>query len=345
MATGGNAAISFETVSTDFKNALVRVTAPNAYKCYVSHISKTEYESEGYANDQVLMNYLATLAGTKYSTSYTYEAKNLDSGEEYYVVGMAVDRNGLAGVPVRHILSSKAVVYLDDKVTVTLAEQSMSTAKVSLTSTNNIVKYRYLFLSGGGSDYWYYNFIDNDAAAESALIYGTVEYTEIDASTAASGIVFTDMVFGSTHIFRVVGYDKDGKVTHLAKIDIDPTVGQVVKSSESKWTANKPAVTATVSGSSMKMTVAFPNGCLQYVMTKMSSEEFNAAVPSNARQRTDYVLSHSYAETHTENIENYIPEEWYVGGDLPYILIAWEDENGWYEPIIIDSATGEMLNK
>jgi hypothetical protein len=57
------------------------------------------------------------------------------------------------------------------------------------------------------------------------------------------------------------------------------------------------------------------------------------------------VLSHGYAETFYENLSNYVPSSWYIGSDMPYVLIAWEDGNGWYEPIVIDSATGEILNK
>ena len=45
----------------------------------------------------------------------------------------------------------------------------------------------------------------------------------------------------------------------------------------------------------------------------------------------------------TTNLSNYDPG-WYISADKPYILIAWEDENGWYEPLVYDSATGQILN-
>jgi hypothetical protein len=237
------------------------------------------------------------------------------------------------------------VVYLDSVVEPAVAEASLSTAMIVVNAPSNIVKYRYMFLAGNGSDYWYYTYVDDDAAAESALIYGTAEYVEVDAATAAAGIAFTDLTFGVKYIFRVVGYDKDGNVTHLGKVDVDPTVGTVIKFSDALWATNKPTVGVAVANNSMQLSVTFPNGCMKYVLTKMSSEEYTTAMPSNARQKTDYVLSHGYAETFYENLSNYVPSSWYIGSDMPYVLIAWEDGNGWYEPIVIDSATGEILNK
>ena len=95
----------------------------------------------------------------------------------------------------------------------------------------------------------------------------------------------------------------------------------------------------------MQLTISFPKECLQYVVTKVSSEEYNASVPTAARLKADYILSHGYAITLTEDVVKFVPEDWYIGFDKPYILITWMDANGWYEPLVIDSATGEMLNK
>ena len=342
---GGTSSLVLETVSVDFKEVKVDVTAPDAYRCYVSCVPKADYESNGYSDDGALLDYLSKLSGTQYDAPYTYTAKNLESGAEYYIVGVAVDRNGIAGTPVRLEVTSKAVVYLDSVVEAVVPEISLSSARVIVNSTPDIVKYRYMFLAGNGSDYWYYTYVDDDAAAESALIYGSATYVEVDAATAAAGISFTDLTFGVKYIFRVVGYDKDGKVTHLGKVDVDPTVGAVIKATDALWTANKPAIRTAVANNSMQLSVNFPNGCLRYVLTKMSSEEYDTAMPSNARQKTDYVLSHGYAETFYEDLNNYVPSSWYISSDMPYILVAWEDGNGWYEPIVIDSATGEILNQ
>ena len=342
---GGSCAVALETASVDFKEISVNVTSADAYKCYLSCVAKADYESNGYSDDDTLLDYLSTLSGTLYTSPYTYTARNLDSGAEYYVVGVAVDRNGIAGAPVRLEVVTKAVVYLDSVVEAAVAEASLSTARIVVNSTSNIVKYRYMFLAGNGSDYWYYTYVDDDAAAESALIYGSATYVEVDAAAAAAGIAFSDLTFGVKYIFRVVGYDKDGNVTHLGKVDVDPTVGAVIKFSDALWSANKPDVRAVAANNSMQLSVTFPKGCMRYVVTKMSSEEYTTAMPSNARGKTDYVLSHGYAETFYENLSNYVPSSWYIGSDMPYILIAWEDQNGWYEPMVVDSATGEILNK
>lgn len=342
---GGTSSLVLETVSVDFKEVKVDVTAPDAYRCYLTCVPKADYESNGYSDDGALLDYLSKLSGTQYDAPYTYTAKNLESGAEYYIVGVAVDRNGIAGTPVRLEVTSKAVVYLDSVVEAVVPEISLSSARVIVNSTPDIVKYRYMFLAGNGSDYWYYTYVDDDAAAESALIYGSATYVEVDAATAAAGISFTDLTFGVKYIFRVVGYDKDGNVTHLGKVDVDPTVGAVIKFSDALWATNKPTVRVAVANNSMQLSVTFPNGCMKYVLTKMSSEEYTTAMPSNARQKTDYVLSHGYAETFYENLSNYVPSSWYIGSDMPYVLIAWEDGNGWYEPIVIDSATGEILNQ
>lgn len=342
---GGATSIALEKEAVEFKEISVAVSSSDAYKCYVSCVAKSDYDSKGYSNDETLLKYLSTLSGTKYTSPYTYTAKNLESGAEYYVVAVSVDRNGFAGVPVRLKVDTKSVVYINSELNVAIADATMSSAMIAITSDSDIVKYRYMFLSGAGSDYWYFTYVNDDEAAEAALIYGNVEYTEVDAAAAAAGIRFNDLMFGVKYIFRVVGYDKDGNVTHLGKIDVDPTVGAVVKSSEEVWTENKPTVTAVVVNNSMQLTISFPNGCAQYVVTKMSEEEYSSSMPSTPRQKTDYVLSHGYAETFREDISNYVPESWYIGADKPYILVAWEGYEGWYEPLVIDSATGEMLNK
>ena len=190
-----------------------------------------------------------------------------------------------------------------------------------------------------------YTYVNDDTAAENALIYGTADFLEITATAAAASITFEDLVFGTDYIFRVIGYDKDGKVTHMAKAEVTPTVGKVVQYSDSRWKNAMPSVSAAKSGTSMRLTVSFPKAYKQYVVAKVSSEEYVASYPGAARQRTDFVLSHGTAITFEDDINKYNPG-WYVSADLPYILVAWQDEeNGWYEPVVIDSTNGSVLNK
>ena len=345
FSKGGNSTVTIEETAKDYKTMSFQVTAQNAYRCYVATVSEADYIANGYANDDTLYAYLSSLSGTKYTDPYTYHARNLESGSNYYVVAVAIDRNGVMGALTRKAAATKAVEFSDITVTVGETLDSYASVTVPVTASGDIVKYRYMFLSGEGADFWYYQYVDSDQAAEDALIYGTVAYTEVTAATAASGIVFNNLSYGVNYIFRVIGYDKEGKVTHVAKADVSPTVGAVIKFTDARWEASKPAVTVSKLGTSLQLTITFPKDFVQYVITKMSSEEFSASMPSAARQRADYVLSHGYAETLYENKTRYMPSDWYIGGDMPYILIVWQDAEGWYEPLIIDSATGEILNK
>lgn len=345
FSKGGNSSVTIEETEKDYKTMSFMVTAQNAYKCFVATVSETDYLANGYANDDKVYAYLSSLSGTTYKDPYTYKATNLESGTNYYVIAVAIDRNGAMGTIVRKAATTKAVEYSSITLTVGEVAASYASATVPVTASGDIVKYRYMFLSGVGSDYWYFQYVDNDKAAEDALIYGSVEYTEVTAATAASGIVFNNLSYGVNYIFRVVGYDKDGKVTHVAKADVTPTVGAVIRFTDARWEASKPTVTASKMGTSLQLNINFPKDFVQYVITKMSSEEYSASMPSAARLRTDYVLSHGYAEILYENKNRYMPADWYIGGDMPYVLVTWQDAEGWYEPLVIDSATGEILNK
>lgn len=342
---GGNVEVSLTESAREFKSLKVNVTASaSAYKTFVSVVSAADYTSGGYADDAALLTYLSSLAGKSYSDSYEYVAGNLQSGTDYYIVAAAIDRKGVFGSPKRLSLATKAVVPSDVTLSVSNVNATRNSATVYLTASGEIASYRYMFMSGDGADYWYYTYFDSDVASYDALVYGTCTYFDKPASDVASGITFTDLKFGVDYMFRVIGYDKQGRVTALAKADITTTVGAVVQKSDARWTSMKPAVSAVISGNSMKLTVDFPQGCKSYVVTKMSSEEYKANCPTAARLKADYILKHGYAMTFTENIVNYVPADWYISADRPYVLITWEDDNGWYEPLVIDSATGQTID-
>ena len=289
------------------------------------------------------MTYLSSLKGWVYNGEYTYKAQNLESGSRYYALAVAIDRQGNLGVPARLSVSTKAVEYTEAVVTIGQMS-SQTSAVISLTSNGDIVTYRYMFIAGNGSNYWYYTYVDDDAAAENALIFGTAEYVDVDAAAAAAGIAFEDLAFGVNYIFRVVGYDKNGKVTHLAKADVAPTVGVVVKYGD-QWLASAPTVKASIIGTMMKLDIKFPGEITQAKVTMISSEQYGANFPTTARLKTDFVLSHDYTFTIEGSVNEYTPEGWYISADIPYILVAWEDADGWHEPLVYDIDTDSILNK
>ena len=343
---GGDASVTLSETDRQYKSLSVNVSADNdPYKVIVSTVSAEEYEANGYASDDALLGYLKTISPVKYSGAYTYKAQNLESGSAYWIVAVAVDRNGYAGTPARLELSTIAVQYSDVTLAVGEVAATLNSAVIPVTvSGGEIVSCRYLFMSSSAGGYWYNTFIDDEQAAYEALIYGTVEHTDIEYSKVGDGIAIEGLEFGTNYIFCVIGYDKDGKITNMGKTDFSPTVGKVVKSSDAKWTASKPDVSAVISGNTIRLTVTFPNGCNSYVLTRMSSEEYEASMPGAERLKTDYVLGHNSAIFFDQNISSYNPG-WYISADKPYILIAWEDENGWYEPLVYDSGTGNILNK
>lgn len=341
---GGSLNLKLSEVKREYRSLTVNVSADNnAYRTFIAAVSEAEYISKGYSDDNLLLDYLSSQSGRSYSAAYDFVADNLQSGASYYIVAVAMDRKGIMGAPERLVLSTKAVVPSDVTISVSDVNASLNSATVYISADGEVAGYRYMFMAGDGADYWYYTYQDNDTAAYEALVYGTCTYVDKTAAEVAAGISFTDLQFGVGYIFRVIGYDKEGRVTALAKADISTTVGAVTQKSNDRWTAMKPDVTTVVTGNSMKLSISFPQGCKSYAVTKMSSEEFTAACPSAARLRTDYILKHGYVLRFTENISGYIPAEWYISADRPYVLVTWEDESGWYEPLVIDSATGQPI--
>lgn len=341
---GADIDVSLSEISRDYRSLKVNVSANNAYKTIVNVVSAEDYAANGYDNDAVLVEYLSSLVGQSYSGSYDFIADNLLSGAEYYVVAVAMDRKGTLGTPQRLKLSTRTIEPSDVVISVSKIEAALNSAKVFMSATGQIARYRYVFLKEDGADYWYNTYLENDQLVYEALVYGTCDYVEKTSDEATSGIIFTDLSFGTKYIFRVIGYDSEGHVTSLAKADVAPTVGAVVQKSDARWDEMRPEVTAQVSGNAMKLSVTFPQGCKSYVVTKMSSEEYRASCPTAARLKADYILKHSYALTFTENITDYTPADWYISLDRPYLLITWEDDSQWYEPLVIDSATGKPVN-
>ena len=131
----------------------------------------------------------------------------------------------------------------------------------------------------------------------------------------------------------------------MARKTFTPTVGAVIEFADPQWEAIAPEVSARVTASEISMNVSFASAGTKYVLTRVSAEEFSTQFETlTARLRVDYVLGHISMLSFEENIENHIPE-WYIGADVPCLLITWQDENGkWYEPLIYDVATGEILN-
>ena len=341
---GGSSTVALTAGGSEYKSVSVNVDAVDAYKVVTSVVSASDYTIKGYDSDDALLSYLLGCTANKYTDKYVYTANNLESGSTYWVVAVAIDRNGFVGAPSRLEVSTKGVVY---STTATLSvaklDASLNSASITLGATGNVTKVRYMCLSEAAGGFWYSKFVDDDAAAYEALIYGSIEFTEITAIDAP--VVFKDLDFGTNYLFCAIGYDNEGKITNMARQTFAPTVGQVVAFSEAEWSELAPQVSARIQSNEMFLTINFPMG-LNYVLTKMSSEEFDTHVSTlRARLRVDYVLSHNAALTFSENLSNYNPD-WYISDDKPYLLITWQAPDGmWFEPLIYDTATGTILNK
>ena len=340
---GGSATVSLTAGSNEYKSLSVNVSAVDAYKVITTIVSASDYIAKGYVSDDALVDYLLGQTAKKYTDQFVYEAQNLDSGSSYWVVALGMDRNGFVGVPSRLEVTTKAVVYSTTS-TLKLAgsEMSLNEAMLALESTGKVVKCRYMCLNEAAGGFWYSKFVVDDAAAYEALIYGTIEYVE--TTSVDDVITFSDLEFGTNYLFCAIGYDQEDKITNMIRLSFAPTVGEVVAFSDEGWSQLAPQVTAMIKSSQMAIGVIFPTQT-HYVLTKMSSEEFDSHVKTlGARLRVDYVLGHNAALTFDGNINNYDPG-WYISEDKPYLLITWQDESGmWYEPLIYDTATGTILN-
>ena len=345
---GGAATVSLETKQRDFKSVSAEVSAyDGAHQVLVSTVSDADYISGGYSSDDALLDYLTGLTPSVYSEMYEYKAQYLESGCKYWIVAVAVSSDGKVGTPTRLEVSTKSVEKNNIDLTIGTLTTTLNSAVIPVTASGDIVSYRYFILSSEGGGYWYNEFVNNDEAAFNALVYGTVdECADVQASSVKEGIYVEGLTFGTNYLFCVIGYDKDEKISNMAKVDFTPSVGKVIKFSDSAWKDACPSYSGQFSANAIKLTVTFKDGYVvkNYALTKMSSEEYAANMPGAARQKTDYVLSHSYVLWFTENITRYDPG-WYISADKPYLLITWEDENGWYEPVVYNTATGEMMNK
>lgn len=341
---GGSASVELKVENTDLKSLSVNVSATNyPYKVMAVVVTADEYTANGYADDSKLLDFLSGIAPVQYEEPYTYVARYLESDTDYWMLAAAIDRNGVMGSPARLDTATKGVEYSSETISLGTETLSLDSALIPISGSDKVVRYRYMVLSSAEGGYWYTNYIESDEAAYNALIYGTADYTDISAENLADGVYVQGLEFGTGYIFRVIGYDADGKITNMAKLDFSPSVGKVIKSTDTQWQTARPEVSAVIMSNAIKLSVNFPNGCIKYSLTRVSSEEYAAQMPGAARQRADYVLGHYSVLNFTENIDSYDPG-WYISFDKPYILITWQDENGWYEPLVYDSATGKILN-
>ena len=341
--SGSSVAVTLSKGQVEYKSFVSSVTASGAHKILIAAISASEYAEKGYAIDNTLLDYMKTLTPRVYSESFDFEAKNLESGTKYWVVAVAVDRDGSLGQISRLEVSTKAVEYSNVVLTLGSLVATMNTAEIPVSASSDVDSYRYLLMSSNSGGYWYTTYIEDDSAAYNALIYGTTDFVDVKASEFDGKVRFEDLEFGANYVFRIIGYDKDGKITNMGKLDFAPTVGAVIASSKQQWVDFKPEVTTSITGTSLEVSVTFPLGCDEFVMTKVSSEEYDAYMPSAARLRTDYVVGHSSVLTFTKDLKNYTPD-WYISSDKPYLLISWKMDGVWYEPLVYDTATGQTLN-
>ena len=341
---GGTASVTLSAGVSEYKLLSVNVSSADAYKVVVSVVSAADYTSKGYASDQVLLNYLLSNAAQKYSGEYVYTAQNLESGSPYWAVAVAIDRNGTVGTPTRLEVGTKKVEY-STTASLRLADcqATLNSAVITLAATGNVVKCRYMCLSEAAGGFWYSKFVDDQELAYESLIYGSIEYEE--TNSVQTSITFNELEFGTNYLFCAIGYDHEDKITNLVRTTFAPTVGAVVAYSDPKWSNLKPEVRTVLQSTSLQIKVAFQTNGTKYVVTKMSSEEFETQVKSlKPRLRVDYVLSHVSKLSFDQNINGYEPD-WYIGSDIPYLLVTWQDETGmWYEPLIYDIATGTILN-
>lgn len=340
---GGSSTVALAAASSEYKSLSATVSATDAYKVIMAVVSASDYASMGYAADDALVNYLLGQAAKKYTEQFVYTAQNLESGSAYWIVAVALDRNGFVGTPARLEVSTKAVVY-STTATLSIAalDASMNSATITLASTGSLAKVRYMCLSDAAGGFWYGKFVEDDAAAYEALIYGATEFTE--STNVAEPVTFTDLEFGTNYLFCAIGYDQEGNITNMVRQTFAPTVGQVVAFSDERWKDLAPQISTTIQANEMFITVNFPIS-MNYVLTKMSLEEFDTHVKTlRARLRVDYLLGHSAALTFNENIRNHNPD-WYISDEKPYLMITWQAPDGmWFEPLIYDTATGTILN-
>ena len=344
---GGSASVVLEEEAKNFKSLSVKVTCPaSPYKVITACVSDEDYVTGGYSSDAALLDYLETLQPHVYESPYTYTAINLSSATKYWVVAVAIDKNGNIGTPVRLEMATRAIEMSDIELTIGTFIPSINNTVIPVTASGNITAVRYFVLStDAGGYYWYNEYINNDQAAAEALVYETVEFTEVPASEIGNGLVLESLVFGTSYIFRAIGIDTEGKITNIIKSDFIPSVGAVVLFDDAKWNEMKPDVSTTVNTfqHTIRMTVTVPQGVKSYVLTRMSDEEYEAYMSGVApRLKTDYVLGHMDAITFTKNISLHDPG-WFISVH-PYVVITWEDENGWYEPLVWDTKTNAIIN-
>ena len=223
----GETTVSLIAEESQYKSVSAKVEASQgAYKVFVAAVPDVDYQTENYASDQALLDYLTAVHPVEYNGTYSFTAAGLESGSKYWIVAAAIDRNGFVGAPARLECSTRTVEYSSINITAAKVTLTINSATVQMPPVADIVSYRYMCMSSSEGGYWYGVFAEDSQAAYDALIYGTAEYTDIDAATAEAGVTFADLEIGTDNIFCIIGYDKDGKITNMAKTNFSPTVDQ-----------------------------------------------------------------------------------------------------------------------
>ncbi len=238
-----NASVELSNLSVDFKYAKATIT-PNADCFQYRYYWLTEEDVAANNTDELIVKHLYEKTYSPETEAYDAQYSSLVPGAKIWLYVLAIDKNGAASI-IKEEFTAPELTFLEDtKIYVEAAEVGMDYVKIKITGDEGVVKYNYRNMSYTGNYGTYTSTYGDDATAELKVAMNdgyNFTMKNVDEITDNT-LEFKALTFGSEYIFFGVGYDAEGKPTHMAQIRYTPG-GQFMEKFDSELTA-QPTITA-----------------------------------------------------------------------------------------------------
>ena len=317
----GTAAINISSVVTTVSSISATITpGTGCYKFYYSYMK--EQTLANYATDKDVISYLIK-SGDSSKEAKNFERISLDPGTKGFIVAVALNEKGQLGSLVKIQADSKEISY-NPSISVDVAiEASVLSTTLTLTPTENPVKYRYVHMKlkdfTNSYPYW-----GNEEAVKQALVMNS-DVTEIVAAELKNHqLTIEDVEFNTEYILFMIAIDADGNpASTIAKKEYTSAKPTFVRKDRDAdlWNASVPEVTIDKIEKDKFYTVSYTvkpkSACKVFYVFAGPADYLTGMYDEQIR----YVMKNGVKQTTTYSGSAY--------GTLPTnINVTWMDEEG-----------------
>lgn len=246
LVAGGNATVTIGDVTSELTKVSALLTpSTDCVMYYYTYITE-DILNNNYPTDQAVIDYLLK-SGRTAEKETTCTKTDLEPDTKGYIVAVAISADGKIGSLVKKAADSTPLTYSPTvSVTAEATTLALTSATITLTTTGNPVKYRYVHIQESVFKNYPYWGKESTVALNLALNKSTV--TEIDASSLTDNkLVFNNLLFKTNYLFFIVGVDENGYPSeHVAKVaysTLDLSANDIVRKSDPSWSASVPTIT------------------------------------------------------------------------------------------------------